>query len=125
MKTYYNLGKKGFTIKTGGNGLWSIEEKKVKLTNMFVDGVYGDFGELRVYFDLKTWDPDEDGLIYTDDLWLKQFREKLITIGYTEKAVKDIDYSEQGMQGDDYVSLDCGIKFMGEYFTLMAKKKSR
>lgn len=123
-KSYCNLGK-GFTIETGGNGLWSNESKKVRVDNMWVENVIEDFGELRVFFDIKTWNPNKDGLIYTDDTWLKQFRGKLLGLGYSKKAVTDINYSEQGMQGDDYVSMDCGTLFMAEYFTFMSKKRVR
>jgi hypothetical protein len=68
-----------------------------------------DFGELRVYFDTDTWDIEKHGLIYTDRLFLKQLREKLSEIGFEGS---DVEYSEQGMQGDNYVSLDVGEKFL-------------
>jgi hypothetical protein len=66
------------------------------------------FGELRVYFDIDTWDVDKLGLIYTDRQFEKELREFLNQQGLPGK---DVSYSEQGMQGDDYVSLDAGTEF--------------
>ncbi len=68
-----------------------------------------DFGELCVYFDTKTWDVNADGLIYTDRQFQNDLRAFLNTHGLPGA---DVDYSEQGMQGDDYVSLDIGRKFL-------------
>ncbi len=61
------------------------------------------FGDLRVYFDTSVWDTEQDGLIYTDSLFLKELEDSLNKMGIHCK----MDYSEQGMQGDDFVSLDC------------------
>jgi len=108
----------------GLRGLWSDVAKAVTITNMglgyidedFAAGKHPTFGELRVQFDTKTWDTDEDGLIYTDRLFIKELREFLDAHGLPGK---DVDYSEQGMQGDDFVSLDVGGKFLkawGEKF---------
>jgi hypothetical protein len=113
-------------LNTSGNGLWSGEEKAVTIKNMalgYIDedfdaGKYPTFGELRVQFDTKTWDVDEDGLIYTDKLFIKELRQLLDQHGLPGK---DVDYSEQGMQGDDFVSLDVGGKFLkawGEKFAV-------
>jgi len=66
------------------------------------------FGELRVYFDTDTWSTSSDGLIYTDRGWLKELQAFLNAHGLPGS---DVSYSEQGMQGDDYVSLDAGYKF--------------
>jgi len=51
---------------------------------------------------------DYDGLIYTDKQFIKDLREFLDAHGLPGK---DVCYSEQGMQGDDYVSLDAGTEF--------------
>ncbi len=108
----------------GLRGLWSDVAKAVTIKNMglgyidddFDPGKHPTFGELRVQFDTKTWSTDEDGLIYTDRLFIKELREFLDAHGLPGK---DVDYSEQGMQGDDFVSLDVGGKFLkawGEKF---------
>jgi hypothetical protein len=70
------------------------------------------FGELRVYFDTMVWITDKFGLIYTDPQWLKELRNLLRQLEFSVAAAKDVSYSEQGMQGDDYVSLDVGAKFI-------------
>ena len=110
-------------FNTSGNGLWSSDKKAVAITDITLgtgtvwEGESDDkaFGELRVYFDTDTWDVSEDGLIYTDRKFLKELQEFLNQHGLPGK---DVSYSEQGMQGDDYVSLDAGGKF---YKAWMAK----
>lgn len=99
------------TLQTAGTGLWSRERRNVKLTKMAVGYVAdeGNFGELRVVFDRRSWNVDNHGLIYTDEQFLEELQEFLKRNGY---ASKDVDYSEQGMQGLDYVSLDIGEKFL-------------
>ena len=99
------------TFNTAGDGFWSDLVGTVKTTYINLPYVNDeqDFGELRVYFDTASWDVNEDGLIYTDSKFLKELRAKLNEIGM---AGADVDYSEQGMQGDNYVSLDVGEKFI-------------
>lgn len=111
-------------LNTGGGGYWSNTQQAVRITDMklgYIDdefdaGKHPTFGELRVYFDTKTWDVNKDGLIYTDRQFERELREFLDLQGL---AGKDVSYSEQGMQGDDYVSCDVGGKFLkawGEKF---------
>jgi hypothetical protein len=71
----------------------------------------GDFGELRVHFDTNTWDVDTDGLIYTD----KQFINDLKVLLNRIELNTDVSYSEQGMQGDTFVSLDVGPEFIKSF----------
>jgi len=98
------------TLHTDGKGYWSNVIAPVSTTKIAVTYVNdeGDFGELRVYFD-NTWVTKTDGLIYTDNQFLRELRKELIAAGMVGM---DVDYSEQGMQGDDYVSLDVGGKFL-------------
>ena len=101
-------------LNTNGNGLWSDVERAVRIVDMVLDvgTEYEDdktiFGEFRVYFNTEDWDTAEDGLIYTDKGFLRELREFLDAHGLPGD---DVCYSEQGMQGDDYVSLDAGTKF--------------
>jgi hypothetical protein len=102
-------------FNTDGGGLWSsVINAQIRITDMKLGYVNDelDFGELRVYFDTATWDVNELGLIYTDRLFLKQLREFLDSHGLPGK---DVSYSEQGMQGDDYVSLDVGKLFLDSW----------
>ena len=105
-------------FETKGDGYWSNQARAVQCTKIAVPYVNdeADFGELRVYFDTDTWDIEEHGLIYTDRLFLKQLREKLSEIGFEGS---DVEYSEQGMQGDNYVSLDVGEKFLRSWLDIV------
>jgi hypothetical protein len=116
-------------INTSGKGWWTNQSKAVTITNMslgYIDDEFGEgfkdkaptYGELKVYFDTKTWNTDEDGLIYTDNKFMKELRE------FFDKhnlPGKDVSYTEQGMQGDDYVSCGVGKDFLkawGEKFNI-------
>ncbi len=100
-------------FNTSGDGYWSDVAKAVEITDMQIGycDEYGDFGELRVYFNTATWDVNTDGLIYTD----KQFKMDLIQFVEQHGLVVDLCYSEQGMQGDNYVSLDVGKDFLDSW----------
>lgn len=100
-------------FETAGDGYWSDVAKPVNVTNIALGYISEDedFGELCVYFD-KQWDVRKDGLIYTDKLFLSMLREKLAECGFDSS---DVEYSEQGMQGDDYVSLDVGQAFLRSF----------
>lgn len=102
------------TLQTDGKGLWSRKVAAVEITSLQLAYTNDelDFGELRVRFNTKTWDVNKDGLIYTDRLFLKQLREFLTANGFD---ASDVDYSEQGMQGDNYVSLDVGECFINTF----------
>jgi hypothetical protein len=93
------------TFNTNGLGYWSRAVKAVGIVDMRVTYINDerDFGELRVYFNTQDWDVNVDGLIYTDKQWRNELQAFLDAQGLPGK---DISYSEQGMQGDNYVSLD-------------------
>lgn len=101
---------------TGGNGYWSSAIKSVQVLRVELAdiGEDGDFGELRAYFNTGDWDCNEEGLIYTDSVWINEFRALMRSLGFTRNAVNDITYSEQGMQGYDYVSMDVNEDFLRE-----------
>jgi hypothetical protein len=98
------------------NGLWSNAAKAVTIVEVWLSSVNdeGNFGELCARFDTKTWNCDQDGLIYTDGIWINEFRALMRSLGFTRNAVNDISYSEQGMQGYNYVSMDVGADFLRE-----------
>ena len=97
-------------FNTCGDGYWSTVAKAVRIVDMRLGYVNDerDFGELCVYFNTDDWDVDKDGLIYTDSAFINDLRDFLIT----QELSDDCDYSEQGMQGDNYVSLDVGEGFI-------------
>lgn len=101
-------------LNTSGDGYWSRHRCCVRTTKLELayENKEGDFGELRVYFDTTGWNPEQHGLIYTDTLFLQELRTELSKI---ELDGDDVDYSEQGMQGDNYVSCDVGAKFINSW----------
>lgn len=105
------------TLHTDGSGYWSNRQAAVKTTKLrlFVDTMDGGKtydGELRVYFDPKTWNTKTDGLIYTDVRFLIDLHTALVR---RNLPTFEVDYSEQGMQGTDYVSLDVNDAFVRSY----------
>ena len=100
-------------FSTAGDSLWSNVSKDVEVIDMQLGYVSdeGDFGELRVYFDTATWNVNKDGLIYTDTGFYADLQQFVKQQG----LVVDLCYSEQGMQGDNYVSLDVGQEFLDSW----------
>ena len=108
--------KVNWQTHTGGTGHWSSATKAVTILEVWLSSINdeGDYGELCARFDSKTWNSDADGLIYTDSIWLNEFRALMRSLGFTRNAVNDISFSEQGMQGYNYVSMDVGEDFLRE-----------
>ena len=96
-------------FNTAGDGYWSRTAKAVEIVNMQMGYVADDkqFGELCVYFNTADWDVNKDGLIYTDSEFLHELNAFLV-----EQGLSTVSYSEQGMQADDYVSLDVEDEFI-------------
>jgi hypothetical protein len=97
------------TFNTNGKGYWSRTAKAVRIVDMRLGYVSDerDFGELCVYFNTADWDVNTMGLIYTD----KQFKQELNAF-LAQHGLPAAEYSEQGMQGEDYVSLDVEEDFL-------------
>ena len=102
------------TLNTNGNGYWSNKAKAVEITGLQLSYTNDelDFGELRVFFNTNTWDTHKDGLIYTDKQFMRELCELLTAKGFD---ASDVSYSEQGMQGDAYVSCDVGQCFINTF----------
>ena len=101
---------------TKGDGCWSIAQRTVNC-KLVVDNIYESpneskyckyYGQINIYFPKKDWDIEKHGLIYTDSAFLKDARDILKNAGFTH--YRDFEYSEQGMQGDNYVNCDLGQK---------------
>ena len=109
--------KVNFMTLTDGKGYWSKTVKTVPINRVrlaYVDDE-GTFGELRAYFDPRDWNTDEDGLIYTDMMWKHSFLTCMENVmGFSPDAILDVSYSEMGMQGENYVSMDVGSQFILE-----------
>lgn len=119
---------------TNGKGHWTEEQRLVTIIKLGIG--YSSLtyypeepfnGELRAYFDpsgftLGSWNVPGHGLIYTDKQWMKDFKAGLRDLGLSIKAVQNVGYSEQGMQGEDYVSMDIGATFYKSWLRLLAKQ---
>ena len=103
-----------FTLHKNGRGYWSSKATAVTIEALDLQYITHDkdFGELCVHFNTNDWDTKTDGLIYTDKKFMAELRVYLQTVGFTEAEAKDVSYSEQGMQGDSYVSCDVGAVFI-------------
>lgn len=110
------------TFTTSGTGFWSDSSVPVFVTHMDLGYVDKEehFGELRVYFN-SSWNVSRDGLIYTDPNWIRDFRQWMVENLFSTIAANQVSYSEQGMQGDDYVSLDVREIFLAEFKKLNQK----
>lgn len=107
--------KINWQVNVAGDGLWSTHSALVRMVRVELNVLEpGEWGELRAYFDTATWDVSSQGLIYTDRQWIAEFRAMMKSMGFSPIAVDDINYSEQGMQGNDYVSMDVSEKFLRE-----------
>jgi hypothetical protein len=102
------------TLNTNGNGYWSNTKAAVEITALQLSYTNDElsFGELRVYFNTKTWDVNKLGLIYTDKQFMRELKELLVQKDFD---ASDVSYSEQGMQGDTYVSCDVGERFINTF----------
>jgi len=100
------------TFNTDGSGYWSNKAKAIQIVDMKLGYVADDkeFGELCVYFNTQDWDVNTDGLIYTDNAFLDELNTFLVTQGLAA-----VIYSEQGMQGDNYVSCDVDEAFIASW----------
>lgn len=109
------------TIVTKGDGLWSNKQKEVRLKSIEI-AFYNDedvnsldfnpdgqCGSANIEFDTSTWDVDTDGLIYTDSV-INEINKLLAEqLGFEQAEHGPLFWSEQGMQGDDYLSFDVNL----------------
>ena len=102
------------TLNTNGKGYWSRTVAAVEITHLQLAYINDelDFGELRVSFNKATWDVNKLGLIYTDKQFMRELKDLLTAKGFD---ASDVSYSEQGMQGDTYVSCDVGERFINTF----------
>ena len=93
-------------LHTSGTGYWSTAQRAVPVTGMELS-----VWELRVSFCTDTWNTHSLGLIYSDPQFKRELAEYLAEQGITA----EFGYSEQGMQGTDYVSFDVSEEFVSQY----------
>ena len=103
-----------YTLPVGRDGLWSGSDQPPHVTGKLVfravhftatDGTPDRWLHARFYFDPTLWDVDKHGLIYTDELFIEALHARLRAGGWTNPE-HSINYSEAGMQGDNYVDFD-------------------
>jgi len=97
------------TIRTGGQGIWSNVEALIKTREISLDI---ESKTLNVYFDQDTWNIEKDGLIYTDPVFINQLRSILNSLGLNGA---EVTYSEQGLQGRDFVNFDLTLDFVKSF----------
>ena len=111
---------------TNGKGLWSEDVRTTHVKriefilqwagNLYSNAEYCLEFEVRGYFTRRDWDTQRYGLIYTDTGWIKEFREKFNRLKCVRGIVApmSVDYTEQGMQGDNFVSLSSHLESMAQ-----------
>jgi hypothetical protein len=73
---------------------------------------------MEARFKPESWNEETDGLIYTDEAFLKGMAAYLISLGLSDK----VSYTEHGMQGDDYVSMEGGPDLHDSFIALLDPK---
>lgn len=116
-KKYYRLTF-AVVCDTNGKGLWTEKSRPVKVNKLELVK-YDEFesGELRAYFTKSSWDVEKHGLIYTDKQFVKDLQAALKDTGLNGL----VEYSEQGMQGDTFVSFDTDAKFTKAFIAAAGK----
>jgi hypothetical protein len=100
----YRVGTANCVIS--GNGLWFLGEKGTKFScTIFLAFTDPDEDQasLRVFAVPRRY-PNKTGLIYTDPGFLRGVKALLKEVGMP--AWSQVDYSEQGMQGFNYVDME-------------------
>lgn len=108
------LPKSPIICNTNGRGLWSADARAVRVNKVVVSvhnvevNLHDFYPTLYVnvdaYFPKKSWDTHTHGLIYTDSQWIKEFNQAMKAINPLLFG-SEVAYTEQGMQGEDYVSM--------------------
>jgi hypothetical protein len=113
--------KQGTTLHTNGRGLWSSTVADVEIVKLVVPYIDKDetWGELRVYFNTDTWNVEDNSLIYSDPHFeVNLFDFLQLGLHFSGKAAGSVMYSEQGMQGNDFVSFDVKKAFIDEWLAI-------
>jgi hypothetical protein len=109
-------GKKITAFGPAGKGLWGADDKVHtytigKIVGHFMkdSSSYDRWGNIDLHLDGYTVGKNTGLLIYTDKTFIKHLKE-LLKGAPVMKYIKDLSYSEQGMQGRNYVNLDIEVK---------------
>lgn len=119
-----------FYCNVAGSGNWSRHSAKVKhekISLLITEQSDSSWTpEFRVYFSSNEWKIKDFGLIYTDPGWIIDLKNNLSVLGFSDNSLWGLTYSEQGMQGDDYVSMDLKLnEFIKDYFNCLYSDKEK
>lgn len=116
---------KTLTASTNGKGYYTDQAKKVRITEIrisrYVRSKNKPLLQMEVYFNTKDWNTKKDDLIYGDEKWISELRKGLQSIGFVATG---LDYTEQGMQEDDFVSVETNNKAAVESFLSILVNKN-
>lgn len=109
MKT--TIKTTGTVCNTNGKGFWTGQKRAVGIKHIELNYVNDekDYGHVLAFFRAHDWNTERHSLIYTDPKFLADFRKFCNSIGLPGR---DVDYTEMGAQGNTYVSLGVGKKFI-------------
>ena len=118
MKHFHKTlkGKEITGFGKNSKGLWGRSDEPVtfKITGTIARFIDSDpvkeyYGVGNIDISLLGYKESKTGMLYTDPVFLKNFKALLKTTGLM-KYVKDVGYSEQGMQPKDKVNMDISLK---------------
>ena len=119
---------KTLTASTNGKGYYTDQAKKVRITEIRISRYMRSKNvrdkpllQMEVYFNTKDWNTKKDDLIYGDEKWISELRKGLQSIGFVATG---LDYTEQGMQEDDFVSVETSNKAAVESFLSILVNKN-
>ena len=141
--------KNPIVCKTDGKGLWSEDARTITIRRIEIDYMTPDFDfadttdsdglyivtdsdlyvTFRVYFTKKDWNIHKHGFIYTDNSFIRDLRKQMNALPmfrgiFTTRGDAAVDYTEQGMQGENYVSVAVLLKGkrMDEFLKRLGKQ---
>ena len=117
MKSNFTDIRSFFTLdnpiktETSGDGLYTSKQRNIDIRCVEINGrdYIGIDGFFKVAINAHLpdeWSQSYDGFIYTDEGWLKSFREGFAKEFPELARIGTINYTEMGMQGDDHVNLE-------------------
>ena len=102
--THTNLIDKNVIIHTDGNGEWSTTRAAIQIIAVEITDTEDGHFIVNVAFNKDHWDVSSDGLIYTDARALTELKDVLAD--YVDHDLNNLEYTEAGMQGKDFISLE-------------------
>lgn len=76
---------------------------------------------LKLYY--INWNTDDKSMLYNERGFIRSFRQTLMNLGFSQKALRGIDYTDQGEQNDVYVSIGVNGLFVQEWKNLIGENE--